>query len=184
MMINQNKKLRAASSIAMVLVLAIGMVACSKKSTEPLAELVVSTAMIFLSNHGETKVFHVKSNVDWTASSSESWLTLVPSVGGSGTHKIEAIATVNPETTDRQAIITIRADNLTTEVRVVQTASVLFSINENQYTIGEQGGGFEVFLGKQCGLHDGIGRRLDVSKGQSRGIRYVLSGDDSGKRKP
>lgn len=145
-MINQNKKLRAASSIAMVLVLAIGMVACSKKSTEPLAELVVSTAMIFLSNHGETKVFHVKSNVDWTASSSESWLTLVPSVGGSGTHKIEAIATVNPETTDRQAIITIRADNLTTEVRVVQTASVLFSINENQYTMGAQGGDLKFSL--------------------------------------
>lgn len=114
------------------------MFSCSKEQSPITPELVVSTEKISLSNAGETKAFHVKSNVDWTASSSENWLTLTPTAGSNGTNKIEATVEVNPETTDRQAIITITAGNLTEQITVVQTASVLFSIDRDEYTVGKE----------------------------------------------
>ncbi|MBD1432012.1 cellulase family glycosylhydrolase [Sphingobacterium sp. DN00404] len=112
-------------------------ISCSKDQEAITAELVVSTETISLSNGGETKVFHVKSNVDWTVSSSESWLTLTPTAGGNGTNKIEATVAVNPETADRRATITVQADNLTRQIMVVQTASALFSIDQDEYTVGK-----------------------------------------------
>ncbi|MCC2600478.1 cellulase family glycosylhydrolase [Sphingobacterium sp. FBM7-1] len=108
---------------------------CSKEHESVTPELTVSTENISLANAGGTKAFHVKANVNWSVSSSESWLRLTPSTGGAGTHKIEATATVNPQTADRQAIITVTADNLTRQIVVVQTASVLFSISQDQYLV-------------------------------------------------
>lgn len=108
---------------------------CSKEHESVTPELTVSTENISLANAGGTKAFHVKANVNWSVSSSESWLRLTPSTGGAGTHKIEATAMVNPQTADRQAIITVTADNLTRQIVVVQTASVLFSISQDQYSV-------------------------------------------------
>src|SRR5690606_29923536 len=102
-------------------------------------ELIVSTEKVSISNAGETKPFHVKSNVDWTVSSSESWLTLTPASGGNGTHKIEIQAAENPNLTDRKAIITVRAGTLTSTVEVVQSASRLFKVNINDIDLDKAG---------------------------------------------
>lgn len=116
-------------------VLAFLIVACSKEKSPVTPELVVSTEKISLSNTGDTKPFHVKSNINWSVSSSESWLTLSPNTGGEGTHKIEASATPNPDVNDRQAIITVTVGDLSKQIVVVQTAAILFSVDQHEYAI-------------------------------------------------
>lgn len=118
-----------------IFMILFGWSACSKEHESVAPELTVSTENISLANAGDTKAFHVKANVSWSVSSSESWLTLTPSTGGTGTHKIEATATVNPQTADREAVITVAADNLTRQIVVVQTASVLFSVDQNEFAV-------------------------------------------------
>lgn len=109
--------------------------ACSKEENKVNAELVVSTESLSLSNDGQTKAFHVKSNVGWTVSSSEDWLALTPTSGDNGTHKVEATATTNSEVADRQAIITVTAGDLSKQIAVIQTAAVLFSVDKNEFTL-------------------------------------------------
>lgn len=108
---------------------------CSKEKINLTPELEVSTEKIALSDAGEEKVFHVKSNVDWSVASSEPWLSLTPSTGGNGTYRIEATASANSETGDRRAVIIVSVDNLSREIEVVQTAAILFSVSEDEYTV-------------------------------------------------
>lgn len=114
-----------------------GVISSCKKdgSSNATPELVVSTEALSFSNQGETKIFHVKSNMNWTVTSSESWLTLSLNNGGAGTIKIEAVAAANNLTTDRTATITVTVGELVKTVNVLQSASSLFSVKDKTFDL-------------------------------------------------
>ncbi|PRD45037.1 cellulase family glycosylhydrolase [Sphingobacterium haloxyli] len=103
-------------------VLVLLLFSCSKSATQRTPELVVSTEKISFSAIGDVRTFHVKSNVSWSVTSSAAWLTLSSSGGESGTHKIDAVASTNDGTTEREAVIMVNAGNMTMRVDVIQAA--------------------------------------------------------------
>lgn len=119
---------------------------CAKDAVQATPELAVSTELISFSNQGDIKVFHVKSNLDWSASVSEKWVTLSSSNGSDGTSRIEVTVAANPEIEDRRATISITTGELTKQLEVVQSASVLFSVSEHRFELsnGEQELVFEI----------------------------------------
>ncbi|PRD50709.1 DNA mismatch repair protein [Sphingobacterium gobiense] len=103
-------------------VLVVLLFSCSKSATQRTPELVISTEKISFSAIGDARTFHVKSNVSWSVTSSAAWLTLSSSGGESGTHKIDAVASTNDGMTEREAVITVNAGNMTMRVDVIQAA--------------------------------------------------------------
>lgn len=112
------------------------LVSCSKsEGGSPSPELIVSTESMAYSNQGETKSFHVKSNVAWIAVSSEGWLSLSADKGASGTTKIDVIAAANTGITERTARITITSGDQTKSITVIQSSASLFKAEKNDYSV-------------------------------------------------
>lgn len=120
--------------------------ACSKDDA-PAPELAVSTESISLSADGTGKEMHIKTNVNWTVVSSESWCTVSPSSGaGTGTIKLTVAATSNTMDDNRSAQLTITAGNLTKQVNVVQSFNEKLVVTQKEYTISAAGGTITVDL--------------------------------------
>lgn len=114
----------------------IYLLSCSKDKDTVLApELIVSTEKITLSNAGETKAFHIKSNQVWTLSSSESWISFSTQKGESGTSKVELTVAANPNVANRTATITVTAGELSKSIEVVQSAAALFRTETSVYSL-------------------------------------------------
>ena len=84
----------------------------------------------------------IQSNTDWTATSSEEWLTLSPS-SGTKNGTVKATTTTNNDSQDRTATVTVKAGNQTRTVTVTQKgrkapSSVDLSISEVQLMVGAQ----------------------------------------------
>lgn len=110
--------------------------ACSKdEGGNPSPELVLSTESITFSNQGETKPFHVKSNIPWTALSSENWLSLLTDKGQSGTIKVDITAALNTSITARSAIVTVTAGDMVKKITVTQSAASLFNPEKRDFSI-------------------------------------------------
>ncbi len=112
---------------------------CSKDDPAPAPELVVSTEQLAFSKDGETKSFHVKSNIAWQLSSSESWCSLTPTNGQAGTIKVDATASKNETTTTRTAIITVTAGDLSEQITVTQEGSVILTVSQNEFDVEAEG---------------------------------------------
>lgn len=112
---------------------------CSKNDPAPDPELTVSTEQLTIAKEGETKSFHIKSNVPWTISSSQAWCTVSPLSGGAGTLKIDVTASENETTVDRSANLTVTAGSLSSNVTVTQSASVLLTVSEDEFTVDAEG---------------------------------------------
>ncbi|RRD57437.1 leucine-rich repeat domain-containing protein, partial [Tannerella forsythia] len=87
----------------------------------------VAPGTLFFVADGETKPFNVTGTVNWTATSSETWLTLAPAAGnGNGT--VNATAAANTGAT-RTATITVKQDggSLTKTITVTQARNVNMS---------------------------------------------------------
>ena len=101
--------------------------------------LTLSTSKLGMKAAGDSATFDIKSNVEWTVSSSQSWLK-VKGVGyGVDTANIVVIAAQNTTATSRTATVTIYGDNVGTQViTVTQEASTTTGINDipkNSFTI-------------------------------------------------
>ncbi len=122
----------------------ISFVSCSKNDPIPAPELVISTEQLVLSNDGETKSFHVRSNTSWQVSSNQTWCTLTPASGTSGTIKIDATVTKNEIAATRTAIITVTAGSLSKELTVTQDAGILLTVTQSEYAVDT--GGDEIIV--------------------------------------
>ncbi|HYF70751.1 MAG TPA: cellulase family glycosylhydrolase [Ohtaekwangia sp.] len=112
---------------------------CSDDSEVPDAELIISTEALSLSKHGETKSFHVKSNTSWQVASSETWCTLSPSSGKSGTIKVDVTATKNETAATRTAVITVTAGSLSKQVTVTQSESTILIVSPLEFAVPVEG---------------------------------------------
>ncbi len=108
---------------------------CSNDETSINPELVVSVDKLDIAKAGETKTIHVKSNVDWTIESSESWCTVTPNSGKTGTNAIEVLVSANNNTDERAASLTVRAGDLTKEIPVVQAPEYLLLLTKSAFEL-------------------------------------------------
>jgi len=83
----------------------------------------VSPQEINLEEKADTVVLSVFSNVNWTASSDQTWLTINPTTG-SGNGSISVSSTANPLTEARSAILTVSAPEVEDKTVTVTQAAV------------------------------------------------------------
>lgn len=93
-------------------------VSCSKDDKED-AFLEVAPENIYLDASG-VAVLNISSNVSWNVSTTASWLTL-STLSGTGNGQVVLTATGN--VTDRSAIVTVKAEGVTRQVAVIQSAN-------------------------------------------------------------
>jgi len=108
---------------------------CSKDEGSVKPELIVSVDALTIVKGGETKTIHVKSNVNWTIESSESWCTISPISGESGTSEVQVTVDANTNTQERSANLTITASDLVSVIPVVQAESNLLVLTQSIYNI-------------------------------------------------
>ncbi len=106
------------------------------------AELTVTPETARMMQVADDLHLSIQSNTDWTATSSEEWLTLSPS-SGTKNGTVKATTTTNNDSQDRTATVTVKAGNQTRTVTVTQKgrkapSSVDLNISEVQLMVGAQ----------------------------------------------
>ena len=81
----------------------------------------------------------IKSNLSWTATSSESWCTVSPSSGEAGTHQLAVAVTANASGGQREAVIAIKAGSLSKEVKIKQAFEKL-TLDNKSFSLDAAGG--------------------------------------------
>ncbi len=113
---------------------------CSKDEPAEEPEMIVSVEELKFSKVSEAKSMYVKSNVPWSAVSSESWCTLNPSSGkGSETTKIDVSVAANTATASRTASVTIKAGNLTKQFIVTQEKNEVLTVTPKTIQVKPEG---------------------------------------------
>ena len=104
-----------------------------------MANLIVSTNSTTIGAAANSKnTINIASNVDWTAASSQSWLTLSPAVG-SKNGAIILLAESNSATQTREALVTVSGGGVTAQtIRVTQDAgAALLAVSVNTLVISK-----------------------------------------------
>lgn len=125
------------------------LISCAGETTV-VPELTVAKDAIVCTKESGTTLLAIKSNVAWTAISSQTWCTLTPTSGEAGTVQISVAVTANTTPSDREAVITITAGSLTKEVKVTQKLKNFLILEHKNYTATTVGGDITVNI--QSGL--------------------------------
>lgn len=67
----------------------------------------------------------ISANADWTLSSTESWLSVVPASGGKGETKVAVTAAANVSSAERETNLSLACGNQTTEIKVNQLSDAI-----------------------------------------------------------
>lgn len=94
-----------------------------------LSLMVSSNTLDIAAPNNSTTAFDITSNINWTASSDQTWLTL-DNTGGSGNATITLTAELNPSTSPRNAIVTVSGVWVTTQSITVTQAGSANGIDE------------------------------------------------------
>lgn len=135
-------------SLLLITLLTI-LISCAGETTV-VPELTVAKDAIVCTKESGTTLLAIKSNVAWTATSSQTWCTLTPTSGEAGTVQISVVVTANTTPSDREALITIKAGSLTKEVKVTQKLKNFLVLEHKNYTAATVGGDITVNI--QSGL--------------------------------
>ena len=139
MMIKKAKlKIPVQSLSRQLVIILIGLMVfggCSKDETSVDPELAVSVDKLDIAKAGETKTIHVKSNVDWTIESSESWCKVTHEFGGAATNPVQVAVEANAGTDERSATLTVKADNLIKEIHVVQAPDYALLLKQSAFSL-------------------------------------------------
>jgi hypothetical protein len=106
----------------------------------------VSTHILFIgAQAGDSTVFTINSNTNWTVASDQAWLT-AHTASGNGCDTIVLSTEANPDTTIRTASITVSADGVTSQVITVrQQPKLNVSVSTDNMTIGAEEGSMASF---------------------------------------
>jgi endoglucanase len=103
---------------------------CTKENPEPAPQLIVSAEALDFAHTGETKVFHIKTNVKWTIAVSDAWCEVSPASGdGGGTASVDVSAWANESPSVRSATLTVTAGALSKTVAVTQGGSSFLTVS-------------------------------------------------------
>ncbi len=90
--------------------------------------IAASTPQLFVGGQGESRSIMISSNIDWTVTSSEDWITTDLSAG-SGDSQLEITIDANNETVSRSGTLTIAGGTESVTININQDAAV--SVLEN-----------------------------------------------------
>jgi len=116
-----------------------------KSEPDIIPEITLAKEEISFANGSGTSVLAIKTNMPWTATSSQSWCTLTPASGEAGTKQITVAVTENTTNDTREALITITAGSLSKQVNVTQEV-VKFSIDNKEFNVEAAGGDIVVTI--------------------------------------
>lgn len=118
--------------------------ACEK---EPSLDITTPTASgVELSSNGASGTVTITANHDWTATPSESWVTVTPTSGKASDKpvKITISAGTNKTYEERTATVTITAGDLTQAITVRQEANVDIIVPAKSFELASDATSFEV----------------------------------------
>ena len=119
-------------------------VSVSQEGEDPI--LTISPESLSFSADGGNKSITVTSNLSWTATSSDAWLTLSNS-SGEGDATLTVMAQENPSTSSRTASVTFKGKDITFTVIVTQEgASPAFSVTPTTLSFTSSGGSQSVSI--------------------------------------
>ena len=134
--------------------------------------IVTDKAGFTFDNWSGEETINIKANVDWTAKSDESWLTISPR-SGSNNGSITASATENGGN-ERRAIITITGDGITKTVQVTQKREAVDRNAATDLFFSEYIEGAS--NNKYLEIYNGTGRAVDLSDYQ---VELYVNGQKS-----
>ena len=108
------------------LLTAAAAIACHEPDPVVIPEMDLNQTMATVSAEGGNVSFEVTSNVDWTASYSEDWVSVSPSAGKSSSSPVKVSVSVDPNESaaSRNATVTISADKISKTFKVSQEGKV------------------------------------------------------------
>nr|WP_321452671.1 cellulase family glycosylhydrolase [uncultured Carboxylicivirga sp.] len=129
---------RINNNVFLLILLVVSLNACSDNEEKVDPELVVSISELSFDKQQESDIFHVKSNVNWTAESSADWCSISPSEGGVGTSSIDVIVDANDLYDERNAQITIKAGDIIKNVSVIQAKNYSLVLDQTLYSLTQE----------------------------------------------
>ncbi len=116
------------------------------KETEPEPEpvkgqiTVKTTGNVVLSDEGDSKQIAFSATLDWTASSSEGWLTVEPRSGQKGDATVTVSANANADYSPRSARVTLICGEDSKTIEVIQKQKGALLLTESAIPVSAQGG--------------------------------------------
>jgi beta-glucanase (GH16 family) len=105
------------------------------------ASFTVSTESITVDYPATTQTVSVNSTADWNISTTADWITVRPSGGiKNETTNVTVTIAENKTTSDRSAVLTLKAGASTKNISVTQTAPAALSVSPTSTSVGAQGG--------------------------------------------
>ena len=98
-----------------------------------------SEESVVLSDEGDIKQIAFSATLDWTASSSESWLTVTPGSGKAGDVTVTVSAGVNESYDPRTANVTLTSDKATKVIKVTQKQKGALLLTESTIPVEAEG---------------------------------------------
>ena len=103
-------------------------------------ELIVAKEEMAFENEAASALLAIKSNVKWAVNSAQSWCTVSPASGESGTHQITVSVTTNESTTAREAMLIVAAGTITKHIKVIQAPNSILTLSQKKFNIISTGG--------------------------------------------
>ncbi|WP_321334044.1 cellulase family glycosylhydrolase [uncultured Bacteroides sp.] len=165
------KKVKIASMFILLICLNL-FFSCSDDDAKADPELTVAKEELTFAKESSMQKLAIKTNIKWSASSSEAWCTLSPSSGEAGVTQIEVSASENASTDVREAVITITVGSLSKQVTVSQAKTPLLIVKKSQYDVAADGGQITVEL-QTSDAHEVTVNNEWITKSTTRAVSDV-----------
>jgi len=149
--------------------------ACEQKEPEVQPSLDVNRTSALVSAAGEELTVEVTSNVDWTASADQDWVSVDPSSGKGSAEAAKVKVTIDPNEAEetRTAVVTVVADQLTKTLKITQSGAAAPE-PETYILVGEAVGGWDpANNGVILVLEDGYYVAKAVSVTAKKGMHFT-----------
>lgn len=134
--------------LSYIIILISILFACTKNEPEPTASISVTngTELSFAGNDTAGKEVVFETNYDWTATPSVSWCKLSRTSGSKGTGSFSVTVDKNETDEQRSASITIKANEATANVNIIQGKMYVMDFTESDYVLPCTGDTIKVTL--------------------------------------
>lgn len=116
-----------------------------KENTEITPEITLAKEEISFETTAGSTTLAIKTNLAWSAGSSADWCTISPSSGEAGTKQLTIAVSANTTDGVRNATISIKAGELTKNIKITQTLQKL-KLDKSSVNFDSNGGDFTVSI--------------------------------------
>jgi endoglucanase len=159
----------------LLLLLTVSVSAC-KPEPDITPELILAKESIEFTSEGATVKLAIRSNLDWTAVSSDAWCTVTPASGVPGTFQLNVSAEANPAAATREASLTITAGSLSKTVIISQGLTNSLTVSPGSFDLSADA--TEISLQVSAGLPVTAESSVDwmsLKSNSADGMTFVFS---------